>query len=185
MARFEEIQMTLAESAKKYLEIYNMQVFIEQFTLDRENKFSLTLPKMGQPFPISATVSFFYDAFQTGVTLYEEDISDGDDNDVDTSIELEFTVRLPIMEGYPDIEALLDEIEEEYPDAEPYLSIRETYGGEKPFKEHEIIYNYDIGAEDVIDKELFDEIFEELRGILELVYRRTKDYTDLSWYGEE
>jgi len=41
MTRFEEVQMKIAESAKNYLEIFNMQVFIEQFTLDRESRFSL------------------------------------------------------------------------------------------------------------------------------------------------
>ncbi len=38
MARFEEVQMAIAESAKNYLDIYNMQVLIEQFTLDRRRQ---------------------------------------------------------------------------------------------------------------------------------------------------
>lgn len=186
MARFEEVQMTIAESAKNYLEIYNMQVFIEQFTLDREGRFSLTLPNMEQPFPVSATVSFIYDAFQTGMTLYEDNIQDESSPDVDTSIELEFTVKCPIMKGYPDIEALVEEISEEYPDTEPILTIREIIDGDEPFKEYEIHYSYDISPEDATDSELFDEIFEELKEIMELIYERTESYIDQSWYrGEE
>lgn len=185
MARFEEVQMTIAESAKNYLDIYNMQVLIEQFTLDRESRFSLTLPNIEYPFPVSATVSFVYDAFQTGMTLYEENITD-EDSDVDTSIELEFTVRLPIMKDYPDIEALIEEIRMEYPDTEPLLTIREIIGSDESFKEYEIHYSYDIEPEDATDSELFDEIFQELKDIMELIYERTENYIDQSWYnGEE
>ncbi|MEW6740076.1 MAG: hypothetical protein ACOYU2_04725 [Nitrospirota bacterium] len=185
MARFEEVQMTIAESAKNYLDIYNMQVLIEQFTLDREGRFSLTLPNMEQPFPVSATVSFVYDAFQTGMTLYEESTTD-EDSDVDTSVELEFTVKLPIMKDYPDIEALIEEVSEEYPDTEPILTIREIIGSDEPFKEYEIHYSYDIEPEDATDSELFDEIFQELKEIMELIYERTENYIDQSWYsGEE
>ena len=42
MTRFEEVQMKLAESSKNFLEVYNIQVFIEQFSLTRESRFSLT-----------------------------------------------------------------------------------------------------------------------------------------------
>lgn len=186
MARFEEVQMTIAESAKNYLDIYNMQVFIEQFTLERESKLSLTLPNMEHPFPVSATVSFIYDAFQTGATLYEDSTLDESIADVDTSIELEFTVKLPIMKEHPDIEALVEEINEEYPDTEPILSTRETFPSIMPVKKYEIFYSYDIEAEDSINTMLLDEIFSELRGIMDLVYKRTKNYIDLSWYrGEE
>ncbi|MCL5063077.1 MAG: hypothetical protein M1443_07715 [Nitrospirae bacterium] len=186
MARFEEVQMTIAESAKNYLDIYNMQVLIEQFTLDREGRFSLTLPNMEQPFPVSATLSFIYDAFQTGMTLYEDNTLDENNADVDTSIELEFTVKFPIMKDYPDIESLVEEISEEYPDTEPILTIREIIGGDEPFKEYEMHYSYDIEAEDATDSELFDEIFEELKGIMELIYARTENYIDQSWYrGDE
>jgi hypothetical protein len=184
MPRFEEVQMRLAESAKNCLELYNMQVFIEQFTLDRESKFSLTLPGIEPPFPISATVSFTYDAFQTGVALYEDSSKD-DSPDVDTSIELEFLVRLPMMQGHPDIGRLVNEVEVEFPETEPVLTVRETYSGEEPFKEYELSYSYSLEAEDVVDSELTDEIFEELKGILELIYKRTSDYIDMSWYRGE
>jgi hypothetical protein len=185
MARFEEMQMTIAESVKNYLDIYNMQVFIEQFTLDRESKFSVTLPNMQPPYPISATISFIYDAFQTGITLYDEPIEESSP-DVDTSIDLEFTLRLPIMKDFEDISVLIDEIAEEFPDTEPILIIREVISKEEEIvKEYEIHYSYLIDLADALNSELFDETFAELRDILELIYRRTKDYIDYSWYGEE
>ncbi len=185
MARFEEVQMRIAESAKRHLEVYNMQVFIEQFTLDRESRFSLTLPEMNVPFQISATASFTYDAFQTGMSLYEETAAEKGSSDVDTSIELDFTINLPVMEGTPDLEALLQEIEVEYPETEPVLVIKEILSSEEPLKEYEITYTYSIEEEDLLDSELVDEIFEELRGVLDLVYKRTKTYINKSWYRGE
>jgi hypothetical protein len=119
------------------------------------------------------------------MTLYEESTTD-ENSDVDTFIELEFTIRLPFMDDYPDIEALIDEISEEYPDTDPILTIKEIIGDDEPFKDYEIYYSYDIDAEDATDSELYDEIFEELKDIMELIYERTEKYIDLSWYrGDE
>lgn len=185
MARFEEIQMTIAESAKKHLDIYNMQVFIEQFTLDRESKFSLTLSDMEQPYPVSASVSFVYDAFQTGMTLHEDTALEESDTDIDTSIELEIAIKLPIMQDHPDIESLFDEVTEEFPDTEPILIAREVTGGEEHFKEYEMHYSYILEPSDAFDADFFDEIFEELKEIMELIYKRTENYIDHSWYGGE
>jgi|SRR5208283_2454196 len=185
MARFEEVQMRLAESAKNFLELYNMQVFVEQFTLDRESKFSLVLPDTEPPFPVTATLSFIYDAFQTGMTLYEDSSLDKDEADIDTSIELDFTVHFPIMKGAPDMREIIAEIEDAYPDMEPALIVKDILSDEEPLKEHELSYNYSIEAEDILDQELLDELFEELRGVLTLVHNRTKDYIDKSWYREE
>ena len=197
--RFEEVQMKIAESAKNYLEICNMQVFIEQFRLERESRFSLTLPDMKPPFPVSATVSFTYDVFQTGMTMIyreredsdENDSEDSDENDsensdendsdVDASVELDFSIRLPVMEDCPDIEAILEEISEEYPDTEPILISKEIFPDKGPSKDYKISYTYDISLEDVIGGDIFDEIFEELKGILELIHKRTKNYIDSSW----
>ncbi|MFA5353939.1 MAG: hypothetical protein WC291_06905 [Thermodesulfovibrionales bacterium] len=176
MARFEEVQMRIAESAKRHLDIYNMEVFIEQFTLDRESKLYLTLNGMEPPLAISAVVSFTYDAFQTGMTLLENEPEE--DESVDTSIELGFTISLPLLEDYPDIEDLVEEISEEFPDAEPVLISREIYPREEESKEYEISYSYDIDPEDVMDTDLFDEIFEELKGIMDLLYKRTKDFNN-------
>lgn len=184
MTRFEEVQMKIAESAKNFLEIYNMQVFIEQFTLDRESRFSLVLPQMEPPYSLTATVSFNYDAFQTGMTLYEDETEETS-MDADTSLELEFEIKLPIMEDYPNIEALLAEVEEEYPDTQPVLFVKEIIPSEQPSREYEISYVYDIEAADLDDDKLFDQIFEELRGILELINKRTKDFIDHSWYSSE
>jgi hypothetical protein len=184
MTRFEEVQMKIAESAKNYLEILNMQVFIEQFTLDRESRFSLALPHMEPPYALMATVAFTYDAFQTGMTLYDDDTEEST-MDADTSLELEFSIKLPIMEDYPSIEALLAEVEEEYPDTQPVLFSKEIIPSEQPSKEYEISYVYDIETNDLGDDELFDQIFEELRSILELIRKRTQDYIDHSWYNSE
>ncbi|NTU41574.1 MAG: hypothetical protein HGA78_00670 [Nitrospirales bacterium] len=182
MARFEEVQMRIAESAKSHLDIYNMEVFIEQFTLDRESKLYLTLNGMEPPLPVSAVVSFTYDAFQTGMTLLDHEEEDAEES-VDTSIELSITINLPLLETYPDIEDLVEEISEEFPDVEPVLISREEYPREENAKEYEITYSYDIDPEDMLDTDLFDEIFEELKGIMELVYKRTKDYNN--WHGME
>ena len=184
MTRFEEVQMKIAESAKNYLEILNMQVFIEQFSLDRESRFSLALPQMDPPYALMATISFTYDAFLTGMTLYDEEPEENA-MDADTSLELEFSIKLPIMEDYPNIEALLAEVEEEYPDTQPVLFAKEMFPSEQASREYEISYVYDIDAGDLNDDELFDQLFEELRGILELIRKRTQEYVDHSWYSAE
>jgi hypothetical protein len=183
MARFEEIQMRIAESAKNYLELYSMQVFVEQFTLDRECRFFVTLSDLESPFPVSASVSFSFDAFQTGMTLLDDEVEK--DSDVDSSIDLEFTVNLPIMRGSPDVQALLAEVHEDFPDAEALLIFKEIFSGAEPLREYEISYSYSVEAEDIMDAELMDELFEELRGMLDLVYRRTFPHIDTSWYRDQ
>ena len=185
MARFEEVQMLLAESAKEHLELFNMQVFIEQFTLDRESRLSLSLYELDPPFPVSATVSFTYDAFQTGATLYDDAPDHEHSTDVDTSVEIEFSVHLPIMVGSPDIQALADELKEAYPDVDPVLIKKDIVSQEGVIREYELGYSYTIEAVDILDKELVSEIFEELKGVLDTVNRRTKKYIDKSWYRSE
>ncbi len=180
MVRFEALQMAIAESAKNFLDIYNMQTFIEQFTLDRESRIYLTLPEKEPPFLVSATVSFIYDALQTGMTVYENE-----DSHNENSITLDFVIRLPVMEDYPDIEELLEEISEEFPETEPVLSTRETFPSLMHSREYEIFYSYDIEVENVINTILLDEIFSELRGVMDLIYERTKNYIDSSWYRGE
>ena len=110
MTRFEEVQMKIAESAKSFLEVYNIQVFIEQFSLTRESRFSLTLPGMEEPYPVSAVVSLTYDVFQTSMSMYDDLKPEEDNISSENTLELDVIVRLPIMEGYPDIEGLLREI---------------------------------------------------------------------------
>lgn len=185
MARFEEVQMLLAESAKEHLELFNMQVFIEQFTLDRESRLSLSLYELEPPFPVTATVSFTYDAFQTGATLYDDAPEHEQSSDVDTSVELEFSVHLPIMVGSPDIQALIDELKEAYSDVDPVLIKKDIVSQDGVIREYELGYSYTIEAADILDKELMSEVFDELRGILDTVNRRTKKYVDKTWYRGE
>jgi hypothetical protein len=180
MTRFEEVQMRIAESARNFVEIYNMQVFIEQFTLDRESRFFVTLPEMEQPYPISAVISFTYDTFLTSLSMSKPE--DDEPPVEDSSVTIDFVIKLPMMSGYPDIDKLFAEIEREYPDSEPSLVMRETLGGEEVTKEYEINYSYDVNDEDLTDIGLYEEIFEELRDILELLHNRTKFYIDNSWY---
>jgi hypothetical protein len=185
MTRFEEVQMKLAESSKNFLEVYNIQVFIEQFSLTRESRFSLTLPAMEDPYPVSATVSFTYDVFQTGMSMYDDMKPDDDSVIAENTLELDILIRLPMMEGYPDIEGLLREIEVQYPESEPVLVVKEFYGAGQPTKEYELSYGYDVEAEDVPKGEVLDGVFEELRGIMELIYEKTKYNIDQSWYQGE
>lgn len=185
MTRFEEVQMKIAESSKNFLEVYNIQVFIEQFSLTRESRFSLTLPGMEDPYPVSATVSFTYDVFQTGMSMYN-DIKQEEENAIaDNTLELDILVRLPMMEGYPDIEGLLREIEKQYPESEPVLVVKEVYGAGQPSKEYELSYGYDIEADEIPEEDVLDGIFEELRGVMELIYEKTKYNIDHSWYRSE
>lgn len=184
MARFEEVQMRLAESAKNYLELLNMQVFIEQFTLDRESVMTMTLPDLDPPFPLTTSLSFTFDAFQTGMSVLEEPETERHNSDIDTSIELEIVIQLPIMSNTPNLDAMIREIEEEYPDAEPVLVVKDVLSREDPFREYEITYTYSIEEDDILDQDLLNEVFGELHGILEITYRWTKSFIDMSWYRE-
>ncbi len=187
MVRFEEVQMKIAESVKNHLDIYDMEVLIEQFSLNKEGKFYLTLPDMELPLPITSVVSFQYDVFQTGMSLQEDVEEKNQETDEVLEalevLEVEVVINFPIMEDYPNIEALLEEISENYPDTEPILIIKEIYPSDEPVKEYQVTYTYEIEPDDVLDSDIFDEIFEELKGVMELIYRRTENYIDLSWYG--
>ena len=156
MTRFEEVQMKIAESAKSFLEVYNIQVFIEQFSLTRESRFSLTLPGMEEPYPVSAVVSLTYDVFQTSMSMYDDLKPEEDNISSENTLELDVIVRLPIMEGYPDIEGLLREIERQYPETEPVLLVKEFFGAGEPSKEYELSYAYDLESEDITDSEMLD-----------------------------
>jgi hypothetical protein len=86
------------------------------------------------------------------------------------------------MEGYPDIEGLLREIETRYPESEPVLVVKELFGADAPSKEYEISYGYDIEVGDSLQVEVLDGVFEELKGVMELIYEKTKYNIDQSWY---
>jgi hypothetical protein len=184
MTRFEEAQMKIAEACKNHLEVFNIQVFIEQFSLARESRFSVTLPELAEPYPLSAQISFIYDVFQTGMSMYEE-IKQEEEALNDNLLELDILVRLPMLEGYFDIEGLLLDIEKLYPDSEPVLVAKEYMGSGEQSKEYEISYGYDIDIGESLQTDLLDNIFEELRNIMELVYNKTKFHIDQSWYKGE
>jgi len=185
MTRFEEAQMKIAESSKNFLDVYNIQVFIEQFSLSRESRFSVTIPGMEDPYPVSASVSFFYDVFQTGMSMCEDLKQDDEAALTDNMLELDILVRLPMIEGYPDIEGLLREIETLYPDSEPVLIVKDLIGAGESSKEYEISYGYDLDVMESLQTDLLDGIFEELRNILDLVYQKTRYHIDESWYKGE
>jgi len=185
MTRFEEVQMKLAESAKNFLEVYNIQVFIEQFSLSRESRFSLTVPGMEEPYPVFATVAFTYDVFQTGMSMYDDMKPEEENLLAENTLELDILIRLPVMEGYPDLEGLLRDIERQYPESEPVLVVKEFYGAGLPAKEYEVSYGYDVESDDIPEGDVLDGVFEELRGIMELIYEKTKYNIDQSWYRGE
>jgi hypothetical protein len=95
---------------------------------------------MEDPYPVSATVSFTYDVFQTGMSMYDDMKPEDDSVIAENTLELDILVRLPMMEGYPDIEGLLREIEVQYPESEPVLVVKEFYGAGQPTKEYELSY---------------------------------------------
>jgi|WetSurMetagenome_2_1015567.scaffolds.fasta_scaffold09346_3 hypothetical protein len=184
MTRFEEAQMKIADACKNHLEVFNIQVFIEQFSLSRESRFSVTLPELEEPFLVSAQISFMYDVFQTGMSMYEE-AKQEDEALNDNLLELDILVRLPMLESYFDMEGLLQEIERIYPDSEPVLVVKDYLGAGEQSREHEISYGYDIDIEESLQTDMLDNIFEELRNIMELVYNKTKFHIDQSWYKSE
>ncbi len=181
MLRFEELQMNIVEAAKNFFDIINMQVFLEQFSLDRESKIFLALPGM-EPVLLSATASFIYDARDTSMSLFEdEDINDP----IDASINLNLNIKLPPLEDFPNMEEIIEEISEAYPDTEPMLIAKETFPATRASKEYEIFYNYDIDITDELDNTILEEIFGELREIMDLIYQRIRNDVDIPWERDE
>lgn len=181
MLRFEELQMNIVEAAKNFFDIINMQVFLEQFSLDRESKIFLALPHL-EPVFLSATASFIYDAHETSMSLFDdEDIN----NPLDTSINLNLNIKLPQLEDFPNMEEIIEEISEAYPDTEPMLIAKETFPAIRTSKEYEIFYNYDIDITDELDNTILEEIFEELREVMDLIYQRIRNYIDNPWERSE
>ncbi len=186
MVRFEELQMAIAESARKHLQILSMQVFIEQFSLERESRITLTLPDMETlPYPLTAVVAFTYDVIQSGATIYKDNLEEKDEDADDNFIELSFNIRLPILHGNPDLSSLTNDIQEEFPDIEPFLLEKNITGPEEDITEHELSYFYEIDMDEADENELFDEIFSELREIMSLAHNMTRRHIDRSWYEEQ
>lgn len=183
MIRFEELQMKFAESAKKFLDFQNMQVFIEQFSLERETKLFFSLPDRDFSHFYQSTASFIYDVSQTEISLYEDDLQETDSLYPATT-ELTFTIDFPSLKGYPDIDGLVRKIEEEFPDIEPILVIKKVFSPFNILYEYELIYTYEINIEEELDLDYIDDIFKEHRDLLSFIYDKTFNYLDLSWYGE-
>jgi predicted RNA-binding Zn-ribbon protein involved in translation (DUF1610 family) len=58
---------------------------------------------------------------------------------------------------------LIEEIDTEFPDTEPVLTVKEIFSGDEPFKEYELSYNYSLEDEDIMDNELIDEVLKSSR----------------------
>ncbi|MCX8028154.1 MAG: hypothetical protein N3A62_09945 [Thermodesulfovibrionales bacterium] len=185
MARFEELQMMLVESATRHLDLYSMQVFTEQFTLDRESKIFLTLQDMESPYLITAMVSYTFDAFQTGHSLYWDENEDDEDElepAVDTTVDLEFKINIPVLTNYSIMESLYEKVLSRLEDTDVEMVCKEFTTINGSFKEYELTYYYDIDYVGGLDAEMFDDIFKELKDTMEFIYKETDDYIDMSWY---
>lgn len=182
MARFEEVQMIILESATKYLELQQMQVLTEQFTLDRESNIILTLPIAETHQLITSEVSYIFDAFQTGFSLLSEDIDE--EKEVDTTIDIDFTIKFPVIKDYPDLTTLYEDLTTMLEDVEPTLIIKEHIDIEGSIKLYELVYSYEIDFVEDMDSELFDELFHELKEVMNYIYEKTEPYIDYSWYSD-
>lgn len=184
MTRFEELQMKLTESARKYLDFQNMGVFIEQFTLDKESRLFFAFTGRDYAHLYRSNTSFTFDVSQTEMSLYEEELFEADP-EYHSTTDLIFNIFFPLLKGYPDIDGLIRDIEEEYPDIEPILIIKKTFSPLKTIEEYELSYTYEIDIEGELDINFISEIIKEHKDILNFIYERTVDYLDLKWYRED
>ncbi|MCX8031472.1 MAG: hypothetical protein N3A59_07860 [Thermodesulfovibrionales bacterium] len=185
MIRFEELQMRLAETAKKYLKFQNLQVFIEQFSLERESILTFSLDERDYSHLYQSSASFTFDVSQTEKSLYEENDIFSSEPEYLSNVELTFNIIFPALSKYLNIENLIKELEEEYPDIEPVLITRKVFSSLNMITEHEISYTYELDIGDQIDNELIDDIFKEHKEILNFIYDKTIDYIDFSWQMED
>jgi len=175
--------MRIADSAKNYLEVYDMATFIEQYSLNKECKISMTLPDLRTPYPLNATVSFSYDAQQTSLSLIFDDESE---EDFDEAVEVDVVINLPFLEKYNNVSEIFEEIVRDYPDLDPVLIKKEIIKRDHiNGEEYEIVYSYVVGVEELSDSTFYDDMFFELSSILRSIYERTKFYIDMSWYREQ
>lgn len=187
MIRFEELQMRIMDAAKNYLDVYDMSTYIEQYSLNKESKLLMTLPEIKPPYPISATVSFSYNAHQTSNSfLYDEDDEEQDTESFENMVEIDVVIDLPFLEGYNHISELFEEIVNEYPDLDLVLVKKEVIGKDlMQSEEYEIAYSYPASTEELKDLQFYEEMFFELSNILRTIYERTRFYIDMSWYSAE
>lgn len=185
MIRFEELQMKMMEAAKSYLEVYEMATYIEQYSLNKESRLSMTLPELKNPYPISAQISFGYDAQQTSFSL-ESELEEEEESNFGNVIEIDITINLPFLEGYNNVSELFEEIINEYPELDPVLVKKDFYRKDMVNgEEYEIIYSYIIGDEELKDNQFYEEMFFDLSNILKRIYDKTKFFIEMSWYREQ
>lgn len=189
MIRFEELQMRIMDAAKNYLDVYNMETLIEQYSLNKESKLAMTLPEIKPPYPISATVSFSYNAHQTSFSILfdEEEEEDSEDSfNFEDMVQLDVVINLPFLEGYNHAGELFEELINEYPELDMVLIKKEFLGKDLiQGEEYEIAYSYTVGGEELKDPQFYEEMFFELSNVLRTIYERTKFYIDMSWYKPE
>lgn len=185
MLRFEELQMKIMDAAKNYLEVFDIATFIEQYSLNKESRLSMTLPELKTPYPLSATVRFSYDAQQTSYSLMFNEEEDNEEEELEDMIDVEVAISLPYLEGYNNITELFEEILNNNPELEPVLVKKEFFRKDMTNgEEYEILYSYIIGGEELKDNHFYEDMFFQLSNILRNIYEKTKFYIEMSWYRE-
>ncbi|MDI1470999.1 MAG: hypothetical protein QMD43_02305 [Thermodesulfovibrio sp.] len=186
MLRFEELQMRLMDAAKNYLDVYEMSTLVEQYSLNKESRLSMTLPELKPPYPLSATITFSYDAEQTSFSLTFDDEEVDEEEDFTDIVEIDVTIHLPFLEGYNNVSDLFEEIVNDNPDLDPVLIKKEFFRKDMMNgEEYEIIYSYIIGGEELKDPEFYEELFFDLSNILRGIYEKTRFFIEMSWYREQ
>lgn len=172
------------DSAKNYLDVYEVATYIEQYSLNKECKLLMTLPELKPPYPISATVSFSYDAQQTSFSLIFNE--EEDEEDFEDMVEFDISINLPFLEGYNNVAELFEEVINNNPELDPVLVKKEFFRKDSiNGEEYEIIYTHVIGGEELRDNQLYDDIFLELSDILRIIYEKNKFFIESTWYKEE
>ena len=184
--RFEELQMRLMDAAKNYFDVYEMSTLVEQYSLNKESRLSMTLPELKPPYPLSATITFSYDAQQTSFSLTFDDEEGDDEEDFTDIVEIDVKIHLPFLEGYNNVSELYEEIVNDNPELDPVLIKKEFFRKDiMNGEEYEIIYSYIIGGEELKDPEFYEELFFDLSNILRGIYEKTRFFIEMSWYREQ
>jgi hypothetical protein len=184
--RFEELQMRLMDAAKNYFDVYEMSTLVEQYSLNKESRLSMTLPELKPPYPLSATITFSYDAQQTSFSLTFDDEEGDDEEDFTDIVEIDVTIHLPFLEGYNNVSEIYEEIVNDNPELDPVLIKKEFFRKDiMNGEEYEIIYSYIIGGEELKDPEFYEELFFDLSNILRGIYEKTRFFIEMSWYREQ
>jgi hypothetical protein len=174
--------MKIMDAVKNYLDVFDMATSIEQYSLNKESRLFMTLPELKPPYPLSATVTFSYDAQQTSYSLMSSDEEDNEDEELENMIEVDVAISLPYLEGYNKIHELFEEIANNYPELDPMLIKKEFFKRDMiNGEEYEIVYSYFIGGEELKDNQIYEDMFIELTNILRSIYNKTKFLIEMSW----